>query len=250
MTIIFFEDYLLHAFSILNKNSQIGALGGQGIATFDQQEPEWFKRYYKSFAVGAQSDKEGKINNKDGRKLYGACCIFKKSILLKYFENDFKTINTDRKGNSLVSGGDIEFCILIELSGHELWYAEQLKFYHHMPEKRMSWAYFLKLKKGGASGSAKMAVYNLFYKKRSPSILHFLLYYTNLYIYHNSIALYFLLKSKLKPSSYNKEQLELGEAIIISRAKAFRHDFILCVTHFIKFKKLLNSKKFIAFQSK
>ena len=49
-----FPDYIQKAWPILTKKNSIGALGGQGIALFEETKPAWFDRYSHSFHTGPE----------------------------------------------------------------------------------------------------------------------------------------------------------------------------------------------------
>jgi hypothetical protein len=67
-------------------------------------------------------------------------------------ENGFKFLLSDRKGSALSSGGDVELCMAFQLAGFDLYYEENLTFYHYMPAGRLSWDYLVRLY--GAFGKA------------------------------------------------------------------------------------------------
>lgn len=165
-------DYLKVGFDLLKNNSVIGALGGCGIPSFETSKPEWFDKYSHSFAVGPQADRDGKVI-KYPSELYGAGTFFRKAALQKYFDKGFNPIMSDRKGNMLVSGGDVEWCYLIQLNQYEIWYEHRLSFLHVMPDSRMQWSYYLKLKQGIASGAGKLFPYECLLKNRKMTIVSF-----------------------------------------------------------------------------
>ena len=84
-----------------------------------------------------------------------------------------KALLTGRKGNQLVSGDDVEWCFMIQLMGYEIWYNEQLRFEHVMPENRLSWDYYLKLKRGISAGSALLFPYIVLMNDRKNSLFTF-----------------------------------------------------------------------------
>jgi glycosyltransferase involved in cell wall biosynthesis len=233
-----FPDYLQTAWNILNGNESIGALGGTGIPLFEEEEPGWFVRYGHSFATGEQSAADGKLTQKPA-ELYGAGTFFRKDLLLRIFENGFETIMTDRKGAQLVSGGDVEWCYLVQLAGYEIWYSSQLKFYHLMPAGRMKWEYYLRLKQGIASGTAKLYAYLPFFKTKNPSVIAF----WTLYLRHSFLSLllwiHFAIRKKIQPSYYNNEQKKLGEVVLTAKLKSFISNPLISYHHFKKLKTFI-----------
>jgi glycosyltransferase involved in cell wall biosynthesis len=125
-------------------NENIGLLGGIGIPVFEKNEPSWFKEYGRYFAVGAQGSCTENISNKKGC-IYGAGMAFRKKVWAHLYSSGFQSNLTDRKGKELSSGGDTEISYALRLLGYELWYCNDLSFFHLMPESRMSDDYLHKL---------------------------------------------------------------------------------------------------------
>lgn len=143
-----FDNYIETGLSYLIENSDVGVLGGEGIPKAENF-PEWFQTYKKSYAVGPQGISGQKISGQSF--LYGAGCFYKKSILMNLLKNKFDFLLTCRIGEKLSSGGDVELCYLISLSGYKIVFIEDLKFYHELLSNRLNWDYYLKLKEGIAS---------------------------------------------------------------------------------------------------
>lgn len=228
------DNYLNIASEILLSNSAIGALGGCGIPIFDAEKPEWFDRYSYSFAVGAQASQDG-FMIKYPSELYGAGTFFRKSPLLELFHNGFKTIMSDRKGNTLASGGDVEWCYLIQLLGYKLYYDHRLVFWHHMPQHRMHWEYYLRLKKGISSGVCNLLPYScLFRNRKMSSILYLKTWFTKMSF---ALLIYFKLRI-LAFVLINSNNTEQELAITIWREKLFSYwqNSVQSHKHFIHLK--------------
>ncbi len=236
-----YPDYLEKAWSILNDNETIGVLGGQGIPLFEDQKPDWFDKYSKSFAVGSQSKKEGKISIHSKSQLYSAGSFFRKEVLIKYYDNNYSTIMVGPNGKELTRGEDTEWCLMIQLADFDLWYSSELKFYHYMSKERMTWEYYLKLKTGIASGESRLFPYYLFLKSNKPSYTKFLFRYTQSLLYHNFIWLQFKIRSLIKPSRYSLDELSIGKKINKAKATAFNKDFINALLQFKSIKKIMQS---------
>lgn len=234
-----FPGYINIAWNILKFNSTIGALGGQGIALFEKGKPEWFDRYSKSFAIGPQAKSDGKLNSLS-QQLYSAGTFFKKELLLNYYDNDFKTILIGPHGNDLTRGEDTEWCILIQLLGYELWYNSELKFHHWMPEVRMTWSYYLNLKKGITSGCAKLSSYALYYTTTSPTNTRFIFYYFYQCLHQGLIWIQFIVRNQFNKNRFSKEEIQLGKLVTFIKFKSFVQDFNTTYKHFKQIKAILN----------
>ncbi len=152
------EAYVQSAFEIMERHQQIGALGGWCEAEFEGEKPEWFDSYAKYFAVSKQGTESGDITHKKGC-LYGAGMVIRKSHWLQLNDRGFSPLLTCRKGDSLSSGGDTEYCYALRLLGYKIWYDENLYFQHWMPEGRMSLLYIQRIRKAMSEANFVVSVY-------------------------------------------------------------------------------------------
>ena len=152
------NTYVQNAFNIMESNQSIGALGGWCEAEFEAEKPEWFDQYAKFFAVSKQGAKSGDITNKKGC-LYGAGMVLRKSHWLNLNRLGFEPLLTCRKGNTLSSGGDTEYCYALRLLGYKIWYDERLYFKHYMTKGRMSLDYVSRLRKAMTESNFVVSVY-------------------------------------------------------------------------------------------
>jgi len=149
--IIFCDDdnwlhpyYITKVFNKFDSDERIGAIGGYGVPVFeDNKEPGWFKQYQGAFACGKQGISSSFIT-KERSYLFGSGLAVRKSILLEIYRENLLKLS-DRKGQSINSGGDSEICLYVALRGFELYYDEDLKYEHFIQSGRVTWAYIKKL---------------------------------------------------------------------------------------------------------
>lgn len=136
-----FSSYLKTGYELLKSNPKIGALGGQGIAKSSVPLPKWFGEVAYQFACAPQAPKTG--DTRPTRNvLYGAGMFINMEALNKAKAAGFKYLLPSRIGKELVTGAeDGEVCWAIRYAGYEVWYAEELKFYHHLPAGRLTEEY-------------------------------------------------------------------------------------------------------------
>ena len=230
------EYYLKTGFEILTQNQFVGALGGCGVPSFDGEKPEWFDQYSHSFAVGPQSGSDGKLHELPA-ELYGAGTFFRRSPILSFFENGFQTVMSDRKGKSLASGGDVEWCYLVQLAGYQVWYDHRLTFEHQMFNNRMRWSYYLKLKEGIASGTGLLFSYVSVLKDPQMGILTYISRWLGISIF--SAMLYFKHVTRLiftrKPQD---AEMELTRLIIKAKTFSYWRNGWRSLKHFRQLKRL------------
>ncbi|WP_057936049.1 glycosyltransferase [Algoriphagus resistens] len=226
-----FPDYLVNAADILSKNNQIGALGGKGIAVFEGEKPNWFEKYYSTFAVGSQINHLGDNSARLGY-VYGAGAIFKTNILKEIIDSGFQLALTGRKGDILISGEDVELCYLVQIKGYELHYSERLAFYHWIPRKRTDWEYFLKVKEGITHSSAFLFSYQYFYMNKNRGVIAF----TRALYWKLLVAYLIYHKNKVRPTR-GIINFDLAIRILKARKHSLKKDFYLAITHFKQLKE-------------
>jgi len=152
------EDYLQTAYSLMESNSHIGALGGQSVDISDVEIPEWFEEFKGGYAVGIQSFENGDISQRG--YLWGAGLVSRMDILRKVFDKRFPFLLCGRAGNKLLSGDDSEICKRILLLGYSLYYDNRLFLKHFMPANRLTLAYKERMWLGHNNSSAILEKYD------------------------------------------------------------------------------------------
>jgi glycosyltransferase involved in cell wall biosynthesis len=153
------SDYLEIGKRRFEELPELGALGGEGIPVFESQKPDWFDQFSHSYAIGDLGRKSGILLR--GSAVYGAGCFFRKSVVNELLETGWESILSDRKGDSLNSGGDVELCYAIQLLGYSVGFEKQLRFYHFLEDRRLKWDYYIKLKKGISKSFPILESYHL-----------------------------------------------------------------------------------------
>jgi cellulose synthase/poly-beta-1,6-N-acetylglucosamine synthase-like glycosyltransferase len=141
-------DYLQVGLNYFEKNPVIGVLGGRGVAVSTVPIPIWFKEFEYYFACAPQASETGNVMP-TRNVVYGAGMWIRKSVYLKAKELGFQFILGSRTGSKLTTGGeDSELCWSIKLLGFEIWYIDEMQFYHHLPPDRLTLAYKARLLDG------------------------------------------------------------------------------------------------------
>jgi len=230
-------DYLQLGIRLMNDSPVIGALGGCGIPSFESAKPSWFDTYSHSFAVGPQSKLDGRILHNPA-EVYGAGAFFRKAPLLRFFEKGFNAAMSDRKGNSLTSGGDVEWCYLVQLAGYEIWYDHRLTFIHQMPEGRLQWSYYLRLKAGIASGTGRLLPYVCLLKDPQASTLTFGFNWFSEVVRSTIVYLKFRISSWIRKKRKTNE-LELAAVVLHQKMVSYWKHGVSGFRHFHHVKRML-----------
>lgn len=231
------ENYIETGYQIFQSNPKVGVVGGFGIPTFKGEKPDWFDQYSHSFAVGPQASFDGVLSDFPA-ELYGAGCFFRKAPLLNLFAKGFTTIMTDRMGKTLVSGGDVEWCYLIQLLGYKLYYDHRLIFYHEMPASRMNWDYYLRLKAGIASGTGKFVPYHLLFKNKKATSFQYAWEWIKKTILATLRYFKYRMVTFFKSNSLDDKE-KLACIILQSKMQSFYKSPLQVYRHFQQLKKVI-----------
>lgn len=130
------EDYVQNAVDIMNADATIGALGGQSVLAPYIDAPCWWEEHQGNYAVGKQLPITGYANQRGF--VYGAGLVTRKSLAVKIFDSQYPLLLTGRKGEQCLSGEDWEYCQRMLLLGKNLYYSEDLFYWHDISNNRLT----------------------------------------------------------------------------------------------------------------
>lgn len=128
-------EYLIRAAEVLESVPMIGMLGGLGTPHYEHIPSYWPPDFY-IYGSGPQAPDSGPT-----AKLHGAGVILAKKAFDRLHLAGFQFCLTDRKGDSLSSGGDYELCYAVKMAGFLIWYDEKLLFSHFISADRLTRSY-------------------------------------------------------------------------------------------------------------
>ena len=163
------QNYLATALDIMDKNPEIGMLGGNGKLIYEVTPPAWVVKY-PIHANGPQANKSG-LAKEYG--VYGAGSVMRKAAYIRIRKAGFKFLLTDRLGSQLSSGGDFELCHGLAMAGYLIWYDERLVFSHFITANRITWSYYVNYLNQDSLSFTVLEPYGIFLKKGSHSLLIF-----------------------------------------------------------------------------
>ena len=209
-------DYLQIGCSFFNRYPEIGVLGGQGIAVSTVEIPSWFEEYRYYFACAPQAHQTGSVMP-TRNVVYGAGMWVRKSAYDLAKQLGFQFILNSRTGTALTTGGeDSELCWAIKLLGFEIWYVEELKFNHHIPENRLTEAYRIKLLEGMIDNAPIAGAYLRIWKNNLSKSVRFFWLKELLY----TLKAYYFQKDSL-----NKKLLNLNIRFYINYRSKYDEQF-------------------------
>ncbi len=196
-------DYLKTGFRIMEAIPLIGALGGLGVAVFEEEAPPWCPDGYACGPQGSRSGDISDITKGERCAVFGAGCIYRMSALDRLRELGFENILSTRRGQKVdASGEDYELCHALALAGYKIWYDERLVFRHLMPASRMTVSKLLSLRRGDGVQDYVLRLYTKALRRRSMSNLYLVRFWVKS-LYKATIAtvesnLKYLFKRNLK----------------------------------------------------
>jgi glycosyltransferase involved in cell wall biosynthesis len=152
------QRYLQNAFNIMEKNPNIGILGGKGTEECEITPPDWFSKYKAYYAVGEQFVINGEIKHywPKYRIIWGAGSIINREAFNLIKEKGFSTV-LNKKSRS----EDVELCFAIWLADYKMWYDSKLTYKHFIPVERLKWRYLIKLVKSVTSTAHQLKPYQI-----------------------------------------------------------------------------------------
>lgn len=144
----------------------VGLCGGESSPVFEGTPARWFSQFQKCFAVGAQQESAGHLNN---GWLWGAGLCVRKSAWQALVDRGFRSVLTGRAGKRLSAGEDTEICMVLSLAGWKQWYEPKLRLQHFIPNSRLQWSYLRGLFRGFGAAGTQLSAYGEAF--RTPSML-------------------------------------------------------------------------------
>lgn len=150
------EHYLQTVFLLFEKMPQVGMIGGVGEAVSDISLPAWFEEIQGfGYAVGTEGRHTGYTIS-----VYGAGMALRKDLFNNLIREN-SIVLSDRKGESLSSGGDIEIAKRFYDAGYRIYLDETLTFKHFLSAARLQWPYYLSLRKSFGKANAQLYGYQI-----------------------------------------------------------------------------------------
>jgi glycosyltransferase involved in cell wall biosynthesis len=144
----FDPGYVRTAYETMETHPDVAIAGGKSQAFFEAPSPEWFDRFSQSYVV-EEPFLHSRVLPPERIYLAGAGMVLSKKFLRDLKTIGFSPVLTDRIGDQLMSGEDVELCLMARFLGYDIYYCEELSFVHCMTESRLTWDYFLRMSAGG-----------------------------------------------------------------------------------------------------
>lgn len=207
------EDYIQTAYELMEQMPNVGVLGGQSVLAPGIEAPNWWAEQQGNYAVGKQLPQSGIAN--DRGFLYGAGMVTRTELARRVFDARYPFLLTGRKGTECLSGEDSEYCVRAMMLGYDLYYSEDLFYWHDVAPGRLTNEQLEKLLKSFEAGYKIQEEYQyaLAYTKRSKM--------GNLKLLIKRIMAYIFALSKVKARKMELLSMQAFMCGIVSDSKGF-----------------------------
>jgi glycosyltransferase involved in cell wall biosynthesis len=162
------DNYLSVALENFSADPTLGGMVGysQASAVPGSALPRWFPQVAGAYACHSQRPELSYP-----KALFGAGLVLRRAALTSLRASGFVPQLSDRKGNSLSSGGDFELTLALSIQGWRLMVDPRAEFIHEMDAKRLNAAYLRRLGRGVGAAVAVLLPYAWAAKGKSLSPL-------------------------------------------------------------------------------
>jgi glycosyltransferase involved in cell wall biosynthesis len=148
-------DYLAKANEIASQHPKIGVWSGQAHPEFEDPPAQWTRPYWPMLAIREFNDDTIMMIFDSSQSLpHGAGMCIRREVATAYL-NEFNhtpwRLLLERKGQSLMSGGDTDLALLALDRGWGIGHFTQLHLHHLIPPNRLTESYLLSLKESMAA---------------------------------------------------------------------------------------------------
>lgn len=145
-------DYLEQALRVATERGYLGSWSGQCRPRFENPPPEWTRRYWGNLVIREfDHDAWSNLPRLADTMPCGAGLCVRRDVALHYLylhESGARSFQFDRKGSSLMSGGDNDLAACACPLGHGVGLITALKLTHLIPPERLTEDYLQRLLEG------------------------------------------------------------------------------------------------------
>ncbi len=151
-------DYLAQVLALFAAHPKVGALGGKSIPEFASKPPAWMREFFPLLALRDPGDNplisSGLRPPGTTHNIYpdcapiGAGMALRRAATARWLEavaSDPRRARLDRRGDTLVSGGDNDLVLTLMAAGWEVAFFPQLALTHLIPAARLEAGYLARL---------------------------------------------------------------------------------------------------------
>lgn len=173
------SDYLAKALEIASQNPRVGVWSGQAHPEFEESPADWTRAYWAMLAIREFShDKIMMVFDRSQSLPHGAGMCLRREVASAYINemvNAKWRLLLERKGQSLMSGGDSDLALFSLKIGWGIGHFTQLHLDHLIPPNRLTESYLIRLKKAMAASDVVLDHFHREPTPVRPSIIRCLL---------------------------------------------------------------------------
>jgi glycosyltransferase involved in cell wall biosynthesis len=159
-------DWISTVSECMSTDPKLGALASTHTAIADVPFPKWFTRYAIYYAASTVPSSD----TNETWYLTGAGMSVRRSVWFWLKNNGFYSRLTDRVGNRLSTGGDVELGFAIRLAGWKVRVEPRLTLTHFLTERRLKWSYLRRLLRANGEANLTLDSYLLGYQSQRRDV--------------------------------------------------------------------------------
>jgi glycosyltransferase involved in cell wall biosynthesis len=157
------SNWINTVFETFQENPQIGVLGCNIEAVFEENPPAWLNKYMDGYAIGQLYEQ---TDVTELGAVYGAGMCIRKNALDLLKAKGWKPYLSGRSMKKLYGGDDSELCFAVRLVDYKIWYNRNTTIKHFIPKERLNINYLLNLFRGFGASDLVLQAYNIVYFKK------------------------------------------------------------------------------------
>lgn len=168
-------DYLFQALDIASRHPKLGLWSGQAHPEFEEPPAQWTLPYWPMLAVREFDEDSIMMHFNPASPLpHGAGMCLRREVATTYLKEVSTTrwrLLLERKGQSLMSGGDSDMALLSLQQGWGLGHFTQLHLHHLIPPNRLTEPYLIRLRESMAASGVLLDHFHRTPPPKRPSFL-------------------------------------------------------------------------------
>lgn len=130
------SNYLRTVYNLFEVHSDVGAIGGKGIAEFECEPDPRILPGIEGYAIGSQT------NHKNW--LFGAGMALRTELVRDVYKSQTRFL-VGRMGGELLAGDDTELSLSVVIRGFKTYPTDEISYVHVLRSNRLTWEYNKKM---------------------------------------------------------------------------------------------------------
>ena len=163
------SNYLKIVTEFFDRYEDAVIVGGKNHAECEVEPPDWFHERGSDYAVGEFGESTQDFTDNRGF-VWGAGMAIRRLLFDDLAKIGHSLLSSDRRGESLSSGGDSELCFAARLLGYRVYYHPELQLRHFITKERLKFSYLKKLNYSFGQATTVLDCYHKKYHESAVAV--------------------------------------------------------------------------------